>query len=182
MVACLFALGAACEYCRAFLMKASKHFTTLSDSCSSLMLQKACFAYLEIGHWDTTALLFWKARCDWEEIQCSELQQSCETKQEQPTLGWLLMSHKSLTADVGAVSRWAALLPGSSAGLFALSDFSRTAMLCLVLGLLLPVLSVNWGSFWVGNGIVQKEYISVAAWLSCLNNGTTWESSLLEPL
>lgn len=58
MVACLFALGAACEYCRAFLMKASKHFTTLSDSCSSLMLQKACFAYLEIGHWDTTALLF----------------------------------------------------------------------------------------------------------------------------
>jgi len=40
MLAHSFALGAACEYCRAFLMKASKHFTTLSDTWSSLMLQE----------------------------------------------------------------------------------------------------------------------------------------------
>lgn len=57
MLAYLLAFGAACEDCRAFLMKASKHFTTLSVSWSSLVLQKTWFAYLEIGHWDTITLL-----------------------------------------------------------------------------------------------------------------------------
>lgn len=58
MLAHLLAFGAACEYCRAFLMKASKHFTTLSGIWSSLMLQETWFAYLEIGHWDMITLLF----------------------------------------------------------------------------------------------------------------------------
>lgn len=58
MLAHLVSFGAACEYCRAFLMKAGKHFTTLSGIWSSLMLQETCFAYLEIGHWDMITLLF----------------------------------------------------------------------------------------------------------------------------
>lgn len=54
----LFAFGAAREHCRAFLMNGSKHFTTLSAIWSSPVLRETCFAYLEIGHWDTTTLLF----------------------------------------------------------------------------------------------------------------------------
>lgn len=52
------ALGTPCECYRAVLMKASKHFTSLSGIWSSLMLQETCFAYLEIGHWDTITFLF----------------------------------------------------------------------------------------------------------------------------
>lgn len=58
MLAHLFALGTICECYRTFLMKASKHFTTVSGIWSSLMLRETCFAYLEIGHWDTITLLF----------------------------------------------------------------------------------------------------------------------------
>lgn len=52
------ALGTPCECYRTFLMKASKHFTSLSGIWSSLKLRETCFAYLEIGHWDTITLLF----------------------------------------------------------------------------------------------------------------------------
>lgn len=45
MLAHLFVFGAVCEYCRAFLMKACKHFTTLSGIWSSLLLQETGFAY-----------------------------------------------------------------------------------------------------------------------------------------
>lgn len=58
VLARLFALGTTCECCRTLLMKASKHFTTLTGIWSSLMLRETCFAYLEIGYWDTVTLLF----------------------------------------------------------------------------------------------------------------------------
>lgn len=58
ILAHLFSFGAACEYCRVFLMNTSKHFTTLTGIWNSLMLQETCFAYLEVGHWDMITLLF----------------------------------------------------------------------------------------------------------------------------
>lgn len=58
VLARLFALGTTCECYRTLLMKASKHFTTLTGIWSSLMLRETCFAYLEIDYWDTVTLLF----------------------------------------------------------------------------------------------------------------------------